>query len=87
VKYGDSATEWDSFVARPFLLFRDRQFTKVFKVARMFVCDFPESFSIIQIFSLKIRVFCGEIVFYFPENIASFDIFSLRRTPNETEQV
>jgi len=35
----------DSFVAQPFLLFRDRQFTKVFKVARMFACDFPESFQ------------------------------------------
>jgi hypothetical protein len=52
----------------------------------MFACDFLENFSIIKIFSLKIRVFCGEMVFYFPETIASFDIFSSHKTPNKTEQ-
>jgi len=74
-------------VAQPFLLFRDRQFIKFFKVTRMFACDFLESFSIIQIFSLKIRVFCGEMVFYFPEIIASFYVFSSRSILNGKGQV
>jgi hypothetical protein len=61
--------------------------SEFFKVTRMFACDFLEIFSIIQLFSLKIRVFCGEMVFYFPENIASFDIFSSQTVLNGTGQV
>jgi len=52
----------------------------------MFACDFLESFSIIKIFSLKIRVFGGEMVFYFRKTIASFDIISSHKTPNGIEQ-
>jgi hypothetical protein len=90
VKYRDWTTEWGFLCGAPFLPLRDRQaiyqFIEVFKATRVFACNFLESFSIIKIFSLKIRAFYGEMVFYFPETIASFDIFSSHKTPNGTEQ-
>jgi len=53
----------------------------------MFAREFLERFSIIQILSSKISVFCGEMVFYCPETIASFDIFSSHTIPKGTEYV